>query len=62
MLARSLRLLRARVQDATFDAGFVLPFGIGDFVWADTNADGVQVRRRATAAAARYGGAQTDDG
>jgi hypothetical protein len=29
-------------QTLTYDAGFVQPFGIGDFVWRDNNANGVQ--------------------
>jgi hypothetical protein len=33
---------RAARRTLTFDAGFVQPFGLGDFVWRDTNANGVQ--------------------
>lgn len=33
---------RSPRQDLSYDAGFVEAFGLGDFVWFDSNADGVQ--------------------
>lgn len=35
-------MLQSGDNDPTLDAGFVAPAGLGDFVWKDTNGDGLQ--------------------